>query len=153
VLNGELVMPNIFRANSDISYFTRPCCFLMSEDIFVMKKSLIASLVISSIALTGLGSVSSSFAQSTPASDPTMTPVPGSSTTPGSSGGSTTPPGSSGGADTTVPGGPMPSTTPSSSPDMLKKPVKKNVKKKKKKTMSKSTVPVSKTAKPATSGY
>lgn len=124
----------------------------MSEDILVMKKSLIASLVISSIAFTGLGSVSSSFAQSTPSSDPTMTPGgPGGPTTPGGSGEPKTP-GSSGGADTTVPGGSMPSTTPNSSPDMLKKPVKKNVKKKKK-TTSKSTVPVSKTAKPATSGY
>jgi hypothetical protein len=117
----------------------------MSEDILVMKKSLIASLVISSIAFTGLGSVSSSFAQSTPASEPTMTPaVPG--------GTPTTP--SSGETDKAVPGGTMPIPSPDTSPDMLKKPVKKNVnKKKKKKTTSKSTVPTSKTAKPATSGY
>ena len=152
VLNGELVTPNIFRANSDVSYFTRPCCFLMSEDILVMKKSLIASLVVSSIALTGFGSVSSSFAQSTPTptSDPAMTPGSGGSSAPGGSGGSTPPGGTA--PDTTVPGAPMPSTTPSSSPDMLKKPVKKNVKKKKKKTVSKSTAPSSKVAKPA-AGY
>jgi hypothetical protein len=120
----------------------------MSEDILVMKKSLIASLVISSIAFTGLGSVSSSFAQSTPASEPTMTPaVPG--------GTPTTP--SSGETDKSVPGGTMPIPSPDTSPDMLKKPVKKNVNKKnvkkKKKTTSNSTVPASKTAKPATSGY
>jgi hypothetical protein len=38
----------------------------MSEDILVMKRSVIASLVISSIACAGLGSISTSFAQGTP---------------------------------------------------------------------------------------
>jgi hypothetical protein len=81
-----------------------------------MKKSVIASLVISSIAWAGFGNISNTVAQVSPTSDPGQTPLPGV-------------PGQSPPAGRSVDPGPgMPASTPeaSSSPDVVPKtPLKK----------------------------
>jgi hypothetical protein len=89
----------------------------MPIGILAMKKSVIASIVISSIAWLGLGGISNSIAQGSPGNDPgaSQSPLPGSGAA---------------GTGQSAPGDPVqsiPTTTPeaSSSPDVLKKPTTK----------------------------
>jgi hypothetical protein len=99
-----------------------------------MKKSVIASLVISSIAWVGFGNISNTFAQVSPTSDPGQTPLPG------------VPEQSPPAGRSVDPGPSMPASTPesSASPNVIKKtPLKKKTTLKKsikQKTMKKKAI-------------